>query len=390
MTTIPLEDQRTFQPLITGIKPNEVFHLPVAPQVTSRTRFASGDPNRTAFIQPEDAITLLEDAIQEKGDAIKMVAITGPGDPLAVPDTTIKTLKLVKEKFPTLDLAIKTLGIGGERFAKEIAEAGVSYVEVEMHGVQQEVLEKLYAWIRPGQKTLKIQDGVSLLIKEQQFCIPAFKFHDIKVIITTTLFPGHNLEQAPLIGRKMREMGADGMAITPYSPEEGAEVTLPPADCKSMEKAFKDTEKYLALYKPLLNTTQVVKQKAADHLPKPKGNRTKVAVVSSNGMDVDLHLGHARQVLIYGAREDGLHCLLEVRPTPEAGTGKTRWKQLGASLSDCFALLAASAGKTPREVLSTGGLPIILTEENVEGSVDVLLAGSDKKGKKSKNNIQRK
>ena len=182
----------------------------------------------------------------------------------------------------------------------------------------------------------------------------------------------------------MQEMGADGIALNPYTPEPGAEVTLPATDCKSMEAAFESAAKYLPLCRTLLTQPKSTSTSDTSHLPKPGGKRTKVAVASSNGMDIDLHLGHARQILIYGPREDGLHCLLETRPTPEAGTGKSRWQKLGSSLDDCFVLLAAQAGTTPREVLSTTGLPIILTDENVEGSVDFLLSGPTRKGKKKK------
>ncbi len=45
---------------------------------------------------------------------------------------------------------------------------------------------------------------------------------------------------------------------------------------------------------------------------------------------------------------------------------------------DCFALLAASAGQRPREVLGGRGIRVILTEENIEGSVDVLYGGGKK------------
>ena len=104
-----------------------------------------------------------------------------------------------------------------------------------------------------------------------------------------------------------------------------------------------------------------------------------MAVVSSGGMDVDLHLGQAKTLLIYGPREDGLTCLLETRQAPPAGSGEDRWDQLAATLHDCFALLAASAGERPRAVLAGHGIRVLLTEDNIEGSVDVLYGGGKKK-----------
>ena len=91
-------------------------------------------------------------------------------------------------------------------------------------------------------------------------------------------------------------------------------------------------------------------------LPKPSAERPRVAVASGTGMDVDLHLGQAKTLLIYGPREDGLACLLETRQAPEPGSGESRWDQLADTLHDCFALLAASAGQRPREVLGNRGI----------------------------------
>ncbi|MCI5132052.1 MAG: dinitrogenase iron-molybdenum cofactor biosynthesis protein, partial [Candidatus Electrothrix sp. EH2] len=90
--------------------------------------------------------------------------------------------------------------------------------------------------------------------------------------------------------------------------------------------------------------------------------------------------GQASQVLIYGPREDGLACLLESRPAPEAGSGDSRWQALAEKcLFDCFALLATHAGKNPQKVLGDLGIKVLLTEENIEGTVEVLYGGGKKK-----------
>lgn len=96
-----------------------------------------------------------------------------------------------------------------------------------------------------------------------------------------------------------------------------------------------------------------------------------------------MHLGHAKQILIYGPREDGLACLLESRMAPQPGGGSSRWEELAETLSDCFILLTASAGDNPKQILSSKGLTVYVSDENVEGTVDVLYGGG-KKGKKCK------
>ena len=113
-------------------------------------------------------------------------------------------------------------------------------------------------------------------------------------------------------------------------------------------------------------------------MPKPTRDRPNIAVVSANGMDVNLHLGQAWQVLIYGTRDDdGLACLLETREAPADGE-TDRWQKLADTLEDCFAILATHAGDMPRNVLAERGIKVVLTADNIEGLVDVLL-GNNKK-----------
>ena len=112
---------------------------------------------------------------------------------------------------------------------------------------------------------------------------------------------------------------------------------------------------------------------------KPSREKPNVAVASVNGMEVDLHLGQTYQLMIYGPREDGLISLLGTRPVPEPGTGSSRWKELAASIGDCFAVLASSAGESPKRILGENGISVIVTEGEIEGTVDLLYGGGKKK-----------
>ena len=187
----------------------------------------------------------------------------------------------------------------------------------------------------------------------------------------------------------MAALGAESMTVVPYrpageehalleAPEEELMATVRDRVAKHIEiKA--DPEKLGPETGPALCAADC--GRTATTLPKPSKERPNVAVVSSNGMEVDLHLGHAIRVMIYGPREDGLACLLGTRPAPEPGKGSARWEELADSLSDCFVLLAASAGKSPMEVLSRRGIRVLIVEENIEGTVDVLYGGGKKKKK---------
>jgi nitrogen fixation protein NifB len=368
-------------------KTGAVIHLPVAPQVVARTRFSPPPPARNLSIMVPEALEYLDLAMKENGENIFMAAITGPGDPLATPDITINTVQRIRERYPQLKIGLKTLGIGSEKMAGALAQAGVDYVEMQVDGVRAGILEKIYAWIRPGLKTLKISDTVNLLLKEQRNGIPALKFHNITVSIFTTLYPGYNIDHVTKIAVELMELGADSISLNPYKPEPGVEVDLESPNYQILQETADKVGRHLPVVESILvqSALNCTNGAISGQLPSPKPTkeRPNVAVVSSNGIEIDLHLGQAIRFLIYGPREDGLTCLLEARDAPEPGTGKSRWQEVAAILKDCFILLVASAGETPRRELAETGLKVSISEDNIEGIVDVLYGGG-KKCKKDK------
>ena len=366
------------------------LHLPVAPRSNTRVRFAENTIPMLAMM-PEEALALLEQTIGG-GTKVDIVGITGPGDPLAVPDPTLRTLRLVREKFPDISLCLTTVGIGGDILADDLAGIGISHITMLVDAVTSEVAEKLYAWIRPSTKTLPLPEAAKALMNEQAKAVTAFKKAGLTVKVNTTVYPGYNAGHVEEIAAAMATLGADIMAVIPYKPtddngdhpaESGMELisTIRDRAARHMDlmPAWEECgENIIDLTRPEKTAAPVAV------LPKPSLTRPNVAVVSSNGMEVDLHLGHAIKILIYGPREDGLQCLLETRDAPESGSGSSRWEELAAMLRDCFVLLATNAGDSPKQILSRKGLSVLITDGEIEGTVEVLYGGG-KNGKKLRN-----
>jgi nitrogen fixation protein NifB len=333
-----------------------------------------------------EAIDILHEAMALPERKITMAAISGPGDPLVTPELTLALISQIKELYPQLKVGIKTYGIGSDKMATALAKAGLNYVEIQVDAMRAELLEKLYAWIRPGHKTLKISDAAPLLITEQRNGVPALKFHEITVCIQTTLYPGYNIDRVSKIAREMGELGADAIALIAHVTGAETDVLLESPTPEEMQNATEQARKYLPVVSPLFSPQAVqgtdtsAQTPTTSIYPKPTQERPNVAVVSSTGMEVDLHLGHAGKFLIYGPREDGLPCLREARDAPPPGKGKERWLEVAGILKDCFVLLVASAGETPRTLLAEAGLKILTTDDAIEGIVDVLYGGG-KKGK---------
>jgi len=366
-----------------------VLKLPVAPLAFCRMRHIQEAKAHPAMNASE--------VVAEVGryPGLTHVELGGPGDPLASLSATLATLAQLSEHRPDLTIGITTVGLRGAEYAAELAAAGVGSVTLLVEALDAATAKRLYAWIRPGKKNIPLQDAVPLLLDEQARAVPALAAAGLAVTIQSTVYPGINAHYMAAIAETMAELGATAMRLVPFLPDPTLANAPPAATREHMEQLARLTSHFLP-------TTSVVMDVAdcgcdcgprcgsgttcgcgavasvQTGLPQPTIQRPRVAVVSATGMDVDLHLGQARKLLIYGPREDGLACLLETRQAPDPGSGVSRWEQLADVLHDCFALLAVSAGQRPREVLGNRGIRVILTEENIEGTVDLLYGGGKK------------
>lgn len=381
MTVIPISNAPGFVPSIAD-EPVSSLRLPVAPVAFCRMRHGSEEKKGQAL----SATEVLAEIAHHNG--LTQVELDGPGDPLASVAVSLATVSLVKQHFPDLAIGLTTLGLGAAEQAAPLAAAGTTRLTLLVDTLDGPTAEKLYTWIRPGKKTIPLQTVVPLLLDEQAKAVPALVEAGVAVTIRTTVYPGINAHQVVSIAETLCDLGATAMELVPFVADPEQTAGPESATRVHMEQIAKLTSRFLPTTSLQVTVEQCgcktgcgcgSKTSVDVGLPKPSKDRPRVAVVSGSGMDVDLHLGQAKTILIYGPREDGLTCLLETRQAPAAGSGEGRWDQLASTLHDCFALLAASAGERPREVLGGHGIRVLLTEDNIEGTVDVLYGGGKKK-----------
>lgn len=356
-----------------------MIRLPIAPRVNHRIRFAPLTEKKEHHIFPAESVRKVEELITH-GSTTDTVLLYGPGDPLANIDSTLETIRLLQARFPELGIIVRTLGINGLKYTDKLQKAGIREIELILNGVETSIQEKIYAWVRPGFKTLQLAEGVAILHSEQMKALQAFKDAGLRVRLITTLYPTVNDDHLVILAKKAAELGADEIVLNPYIPEEDADIVLPETETEQLHNLVESMSAILPTSKGRPIATGPLAERGISTMPKPSSARPNVAVVSTNGMDIDLHLGQAPQILVYGPRDDGLACLLECRPAPEPGTGSERWDLLASRIQDCFALLTASAGERPKKILSDHNIQVIISNENIEGTVDVLYGGG-KNGK---------
>lgn len=344
-------------------------NLPIAPNANHRLKIADDEKPETAMV-PAEAVAWIR-ALRKGRKEVMSIELCGPGDVLASASTTINCLELLQDEIRTAELGLTTLGLGAAPLAQDLARLGVSRVTLLVDTAVTETAENLYAWIRPAKKNILLAKASEILIAQQAEAVEALQAAGIRVEIRSTLVAGINDGEIICLAENMAALGAAAMEI---NGEKG--LNLPELALAAF--AWIPT----TVYEPPVKLMPPGSPSSCEEIsmPRPTADRPNVAVVSTNGMDVDMHLGQASQVLIYGPRDDGLNCLLRARQTPGTGGGADRWQKLAKEcLHDCFTLLATHAGDIPRKELADLGIQMILTDENIEGLVDVLYGGGKKK-----------
>lgn len=356
--------------------------LPIAPKAVARLRLGDDPAQNSPALAPEAASAYLE-AQTTQGKDIAMVELAGPGDPLATPDLTLTTLDLLRQAHPDWSCTLVTHGLGGAELAETLAAHGLKEITLLVEAIDPEVICRLYAWIRPGDRTIAIVEAAQILASEQARTVRACKAAGVVVNIRTTLYPGGNEKRVAAVAARMAELGATSLTVLPFQPGSGGENCLESPSKEMLREARNLAATWLPPTAELrrLNIGEAPVEQATG-VPRPSRERPNLAVVSTNGREVDLHLGEAAYLLIYGPREDGLVGLFGTRPAPRPGDGKARWGTLAETLNDCFAVLTVSAGDNPRKILGQKGIAVLTSEGEVEGMVDLLFGGGRNKRKR--------
>lgn len=362
-------------------------HLPVAPRCNVQCNFCSrrfdcvneSRPGVTStLLSPESALHYLDEILQRRPN-ITVAGIAGPGDPFANPKETLETLRLIREKHPTLFLCISTNGLDVLDYIEELAHLKVGSVTLTVNGIDPTLLAKIYSWIHYKGKTLKGLEATEILHQNQFNAIRALKAKGIFVKVNTVLIPTINDLHIVDIAKAVASLGADLLNIIPLIPTaETVFETLPEPSKADVADIRKQAEHYL----PQMSHCQRCRADAVgllgessckddfDRLDRFSDKKRYLAIASLSGFTVDLHLGEASQFLIYKNGEKGPQ-LVEVRLAPDPNLAG-RWQKTAALLSDCCAVISVGAGGTPQQVLATHGIESLFMPVNIEQAVKAI------------------
>jgi nitrogen fixation protein NifB len=378
------------------------IHLPVAPRCNIQCNYCNrkfdcvneSRPGVTSkVLAPVQALAYLEEMV-EKIPSIEVVGIAGPGDPFANPFETMETLRLVRARFPKMMLCIASNGLHIGPYIEELVQLEVTHVTITMNAVDPAIGALVYKWVRDGDAPLKGEAGAALMIERQSDAIRRLSQAGVLVKVNAIVVPSVNDKHIPEIALAVKSLGATIMNCIPLCPVEEtgfahlnepdalmmARVRLQSGEnlpqmshcarCRADAVGLIGEDQSLEFAETLENYTNMPTTIDTE--------RPYIAVATQEGVLVNLHLGEAKNVILYSYDpEQDEYEIADVRELPPVGGGDDRWKKLAAELRDCRAILVSACGPRPKQIVEGFGLPVIEMEGLIEEGLEALFTGEE-------------
>jgi nitrogen fixation protein NifB len=170
-------------------------------------------------LTPSEALEKVR-IVKEKIPELSVVAVAGPGDPLAN-EETIETLGLIHENYPELTLCLSTNGLMLPEYAGTLYEKGVRFITVTMNAFDTDVSSKIYEFVIWNGDRLKGKGASERLLKNQLLGIKKCIDLGMLVKVNIVLIPGINDGHIPDLVKAVKGLGAYIVNILPLIPVEG-------------------------------------------------------------------------------------------------------------------------------------------------------------------------
>lgn len=386
------------------------MHLPVAPKCNIQCNYCNrkydcsneSRPGVTSeLLTPQQAVSKTR-AIRQKIPELKVIGIAGPGDPLANEDT-YRTIELVASEFPELTLCISTNGLALPDNAERLHELGVDFLTITINACDPKIGCRIYDFVIWGGKKYTGEEGAAILLKNQLEGLKKCVDLGMTVKINTVMIPGINDEHIPELVRTVKGLGAYTVNILPLIPVKDTKFENMRAPTSEERKELMDLCSIDA------RMMRHCKQCRADaigligedrsgefaHLggckagcgpvndlmtitERPSGPR-KIAVASSDGVNVDCGFGNAPRFEIYtvcGTSAEHTGTLtVDTEKEVSGRSHREHLSEIADLLKECDTVIVKEIGDLPRDMLSSRGKRTIVSDKNIECCMAAILNG---------------
>lgn len=159
------------------------------------------------LLTPEQAVkkTL---AVAAAIPQMTVLGIAGPGDPLANPERTFATFRMLSEQAPDIKLCVSTNGLALPECVDELARHNIDHVTITINCVDPEIGAKIYPWIYWRHRRIKGVEAAAILIEQQQKGLEMLVERGILVKVNSVMIPGVNDEHLKEVSRIVKAKGA--------------------------------------------------------------------------------------------------------------------------------------------------------------------------------------
>ena len=380
------------------------MHLPVAPRCNIQCNYCNrkydcsneSRPGVTSeVLSPQEAIEKIR-VVKERIPELKVIAIAGPGDPLAN-EQSFETMELVHKEFPDMTLCISTNGLMLPEYADRLFELGIRFVTVTMNACDPEVSKDIYSMVMWDGKKLTGKEAAERLLQSQIEGIKRCVELGMAVKINIVLIPGYNDKHIPDLVKKVKELGVYIVNILPLIPVEGTPFSVLEAPTPELRKEL------MNLCENDVKMMRHCRQCRADAIglldndrsgefirtnpcgsgcgPKTEPNVrfdlpekvSKVAVATESGTLVDGGFGNTKRFKIFDIRDNKVSFVKDVYiDTDFTLFGKSHAEHIAgilASLSDCDAVIVSEIGPRPQSALEAAGKRVVVFSGDIEEGI---------------------
>ncbi|MBY9079756.1 nitrogenase cofactor biosynthesis protein NifB [Paenibacillus sp. HN-1] len=351
---------------------------------------------------------------------LSVIGIAGPGDPLANADAVFRTFRLVSELDPNLHLCLSTNGLMLPDYVGQIAELGIRHVTVTMNAVDPAIGARVYEKVFYDGVLYSGEEAARLLINRQLQGIEMLAKAGVLCKVNSVHIPEVNGEHLAEVTRTVKELGAFSHNIMPLilSPgsfyarqdyrvptgEESAAVQRISSEimpvmrhcrqCRAdavgmlgddlsqepdrMQDAVLFDKAGRAAHQEMLVARM---NKSVEPAEGSWDGAVRVAVATRGSGEINQHFGHAREFLVYEARESGDYRLVGVRKVQaycnglancgeeDENSGVRIFAETVNMLKDCVMLLCSGIGKAPASKLKHFGIMPIVCKGDIDSQL---------------------
>ncbi len=169
-------------------------------------------------MKPEKAIARTRAEI-EKNPLLRIVAISGPGEPLANPET-FRTLELIRREFKNIAICVSTNGTLLEDNVNWLKKTEVDTITVSMSTASSSTASEIYEWAKFGDDVLQFEDMGSRIVDSQLRGISKASKAGLHVKVNSILIPEINMQDILPLAREIHRAGAALQNIVPLVPND--------------------------------------------------------------------------------------------------------------------------------------------------------------------------